>query len=106
MPTDNVYAKLAEHLSRLGMGYPVREDLVDILKEVFSSLEAEVALAIPNTPIPLEPVSVDEILKGTNLDRGPLVEILEGLDQRGLVYSARMSDGEKGYALHQVQANL
>ena len=102
MPTDNVYAKLAEHLSRLGMGYPVREDLVDILKEVFSSLEAEVALAIPNTPIPLEPVSVDEILKGTNLDRGPLVEILEGLDQKGLVYSGRMSDGEKGYALHQV----
>jgi NAD-dependent dihydropyrimidine dehydrogenase PreA subunit len=102
MTTDKVYTKLAEHLSRLGMGYPVREDLVDILKEVFSPLEAEVALCIPNTPIPLEPVSVDEIRKGTNLDQGALVEILEGLDQKDLVYSARMSDGKKGYALHQV----
>jgi len=102
MTTDNVYARLAEHLSRLSMGYPVREDLIDILKEMFSPLEAEVALAIPNTPIPLEPVSVDEIRKGANLDRGALVEILDSLDEKGLLFSAHMEDGQKGYALHQV----
>jgi NAD-dependent dihydropyrimidine dehydrogenase PreA subunit len=102
MLSDTVYEKLVEHLSRLGMGYPVREDLVDILKEIFSPLEAEVAIAIPNTPIPLEPIGVDEIRKGTNLDRDALVGILEGLDQRGLIYSALMKNGEKGYALHQV----
>jgi len=102
MTGDDVYAKLAGHLSRLGMGYPVREDLVDILKEMFSPVEAEVALAVPNTPTPLEPVGVDEIRKGTNLDRQALVDILDGLDERGLLYSAPMGDGRKGYALHQV----
>jgi Fe-S-cluster-containing hydrogenase component 2 len=102
MTTDNVYTRLAEHVSRLGMGYPVREDLVAILRELFSPLEAEVALAIPTRPIPLEPVSVDEIRKGADLDRSALVEVLEGLDQKGLLYSAHLQSGEKGYALHQV----
>ena len=102
MTTDSVYARLAEHLSRLGMGYPVREDLLDMLKEVFTPLEAEAALAIPNRPIPLEPVRVDEIAKGTELTREALVEVLEGLDQKGLLFSAVMENGEKGYALHQV----
>jgi ferredoxin len=102
MGSENIYSRLAEHLSRLGMGYPVREDLVILLKEVFSPLEAEVALAIPSRPIPLEPVAVDEIAKGTDMNREELVEVLEGLDQRGLLYSAIMEEGEKGYALHQV----
>jgi ferredoxin len=102
MTTETVYADLAEHLSRLGMGYPVREDLVDILKEVFDPLEAKVALAIPNRPIPLQTVRVDEIALNSDLQREALVEVLEGLDQKGLLYSAITEDGEKGYALHQV----
>jgi NAD-dependent dihydropyrimidine dehydrogenase PreA subunit len=102
MSADDVYARLAEHLSRLCMGYPVREDLVAILKEIFSPVEAEVALAIPNRPIPLEPVSVDDIQEGTSFDRSSLLEILEELDQKGLLYSAQIRGGEKGYALHQV----
>jgi NAD-dependent dihydropyrimidine dehydrogenase PreA subunit len=102
MTTDDVYMKLAEHLSRLCMGYPVREDLVGILKETFSPLEVEVALAIPNGPIPLEPVSVDEIQKHTILERSFLVEVLEELDKKGLLYSAYIQSREKGYALHQV----
>lgn len=102
MTTENIYSNLAEHLSRLGMGYPVREDLVDILKEIFSPLEAEVALAIPHRPIPLEPVGVDEIRKGTNLDKSTLVKVLEELDQKGFIFSGDMENGEKGYALHQV----
>jgi Fe-S-cluster-containing hydrogenase component 2 len=102
MTSDSVYARLAEHLSRLGMGYPVREDLVDILKEVFSPLEAEVALAVPSRPIPLEPVSVDEISEGTHLKKDVVMEVLEGLDQKGLLFSAITETGETGYALHQV----
>jgi NAD-dependent dihydropyrimidine dehydrogenase PreA subunit len=102
MNADNIYSRLAEHLSRLEMGYPVREDLIDILKEVFSPIEAEVALAIPTRPIPLEPVGVDEIAKNTNIAREILVEVLETLDQKRLLYSAITEHGEKGYALHQV----
>ena len=102
MTTDKIYTKLAEHLSRLGMGYPVREDLVEILKDLFTPLEARVALAVPNRPIPLEPVPVDEIAQGTELARQALVEVLEALDRKGLLFSATTGKGEKGYALHQV----
>jgi hypothetical protein len=102
MRTENVYTKLAEHLSYLGMGYPFREELVAILKENFSPQEAEVALAIPTKPIPLQPVEVDEIQKGVDLPREELVGILESLSQRGLLFSARTDQGGKGYAIQQV----
>jgi hypothetical protein len=39
MQEDTVYQRLAEHLSCLGMGYPCREDLIDILKENFTEKE-------------------------------------------------------------------
>jgi Fe-S-cluster-containing hydrogenase component 2 len=102
MTSRSVYTKLAEHLSHLGMGYPLREDLIDILKEILSPLEAEVALAIPNRPIPLEPIGVDEIQKGIGLERRALEEVLESLARRGLLYSGETRSGERGYALHQV----
>ena len=44
---ENVYQRLAKHLSSLGMGYPEKEELLEILRENFTPLEAEVALAIP-----------------------------------------------------------
>jgi NAD-dependent dihydropyrimidine dehydrogenase PreA subunit len=102
MTRDDVYTKLAEHLSHLGMGYPVREDLVIILREMFNPVEAEVALAIPSRPVPLEPVSVDEIGRGTGLKRPALEKVLESLARRGLLYSGETESGEMGYALHQV----
>ncbi|PIV20832.1 MAG: hypothetical protein COS40_10465, partial [Deltaproteobacteria bacterium CG03_land_8_20_14_0_80_45_14] len=49
---DNIYKKLAKHLSSLGMGYPEKEELLEILRENFTPLEAEVALAIPTKVIP------------------------------------------------------
>jgi len=99
---QDIYEKLGEHLSRLGMGYPLEEDLIEILRENYTKLEAKVALAIPNNVIPMEPVEVDEILKGVDLSREELVEILEHLDQKGLLFSRETKDGEKGYALLQV----
>ena len=102
MTTDNIYQKLAEHLSRLGMGYPVRDDLIDILKENFTPEEAEVALAVPNTVIPLQPVSVEDISAAVDLPQEELEKILENLAEKGLLFSARMEDGEQGYALQQV----
>jgi NAD-dependent dihydropyrimidine dehydrogenase PreA subunit len=102
MTTDDIYQKLAEHLSRLGMGYPVRDDLLDILKENFTPQEAEVAFAIPNTVIPLEPVSVEEISAGVDMPREEIEGILESLAEKGMLFSATMDDGEQGYALQQV----
>ena len=53
--SDDIYKKLAKHLSSLGMGYPEKEELLEILRENFTPLEAEVALAIPTKVIPFEP---------------------------------------------------
>jgi hypothetical protein len=44
---EDIYKKLAKHLSSLGMGYPETEDLLEILRENFTPLEAEVALSHP-----------------------------------------------------------
>lgn len=79
MATENVYQALADHLSKLGMGYPPTETLVEILKENFSPIEAQVALAIPTRVIPLRSFPVDKILENTDLDRKEVVEILDDL---------------------------
>jgi ferredoxin len=102
MQETTVYQRLAEHLSCLGMGYPCREDLIEILKENFSEKEAALALAIPNTVIPLQPIGVEEIERATDLPREELVAMLNHLAEEGLIYSGRMEDGAMGYALHQV----
>ena len=51
---ENVYQRLAKHLSSLGMGYPEKKELLEILRENFTPLEAEVALAIPWKFIPAD----------------------------------------------------
>ena len=99
--SEKVYEKLAKHLSSLGMGYPEKEELLEILKKNFTLLEAEVALAIPTQVIPFEPVPVSEIKPQVNLPEKELEQILSNLAHRGLLFSKRLADGEMGYALHQ-----
>ncbi len=98
----DVYERLAEHLSTLGMGYPVTEDLLEILRENFSPEEAQVALALPTRIAPFQPVPVDEILPRVDLAGDEVVDILDRLADRGLLFSAETPTGEKGYALQQV----
>ena len=43
MQEQNVYQRLADHLSNVGMGYPVRETLLEILRENLNPLEAEIS---------------------------------------------------------------
>ena len=45
--TDDIYRQLAKHLSSLGMGYPEKEELLEILKENFTPQEAEVGFSDP-----------------------------------------------------------
>ncbi|MFC2003089.1 hypothetical protein ACFLV4_04000 [Chloroflexota bacterium] len=100
--TEDVYRRLAEHLSTLGMGYPVTEDLEEILKANFTPDEAEVALALPTRVAPLQLTSVDDISAKVDLPREELVKMLESLAQRGLLFSGKMKEGERGYALLQL----
>ena len=102
MTEQNVYERLAEHLQRLGMGFPVTTDLIEILTENLTPTEAEVALAVPTDVIPLTPVSVETILESANLPRDRLVEILESLVEKGMLSVGKTADGQRGYALLQV----
>ncbi len=98
---EEVYQKLRKHLSALGMGYPDKDELIDILKAHFSPFEAGVALAIPTGVIPLEPAPVDLIAAIVELPAEEISPVLENLAHRGLLFSRKLEDGSQGYALHQ-----
>lgn len=102
MKTGDVYYQLAEHLSQLCMGYPVREDLVEILKEIFTDKEVEVALAIPTGISPLNPKVIETIMENSRLERNELQEVLDGLVHKNLLFVGKTEEGAVGYALHQV----
>jgi NAD-dependent dihydropyrimidine dehydrogenase PreA subunit len=97
----DVYKRLAKHLASLGMGYPEEEELLEILRENFTPLEAEVALAIPTRVIPFEPIPAAEMEPPKDISREELERILFNLAQRGLIFSKRLKDGTTGYALQQ-----
>jgi NAD-dependent dihydropyrimidine dehydrogenase PreA subunit len=99
--SDDIYRRLAKHLSSLGMGYPEKEELLEILRDNFTPLEAKVALAIPTKVIPLEPAPVAKIVPPQNISTEELGSILSKLAQRGLLFSKKMKDGSTGYALQQ-----
>jgi Fe-S-cluster-containing hydrogenase component 2 len=100
--TFDPYTQLAHHLHALGMAYPLKDDLVDILRANFRPAEAEVALAVPNTRIPLELATADEVATSLGRPVEEVADILEGLARRGLLFSGTTDDGQPGYALQQV----
>lgn len=98
---NDVYRRLAQHLSALGMGYPEKDELIGILRENFSAEEASIALAIPTRVIPLQPVPVSAIALHSKMPAKELEKRLAILAHRGLLFSKRMANGEMGYALQQ-----
>ncbi len=99
MEEQDVYQRLADHLSNVGMGYPVRDTLLEILRENLIPSEAEIALALPTGVIPFSPVSVDEIASRVAMPRDELETALELLVQKGFLYVGPTQAGENGYAL-------
>jgi Pyruvate/2-oxoacid:ferredoxin oxidoreductase delta subunit len=99
MENQDVYQRLANHLSNVGMGYPVRETLLEILRENLDPSEAEISLALPSGVIPFFPVSVDEIVNRVAVSRDELERTLERLAQEGFLYAGRTPAGDEGYAL-------
>lgn len=100
--TEELYHRLAEHMSTLSMGLPATEGLEDILKANFTPEEAEVALALPTRVAPMQVVGVTEINTKVNMPREKLEGILEGLAKKGMLFSGKTGSGEKGYALLQL----
>ena len=98
----DVYFRLAKHLQGLVMGYPFNEALADLLEETYSPDEARVALAIPNTLAPLEVVDLETIVASCDLPRSAVVEALQSLSSRNMLYTSTTATGAAGYALLQV----
>jgi ferredoxin len=99
---QNLYIRLASHLEHLTMGYPYAEELITLLKEMFSPAEAQVALAIPNDLGPLKVVSLEKIAARVDLPLSAVAEALESMASRNILFTAPIPDGSKGYALLQV----
>ncbi len=99
---QDAYQRLAEHLKDLVMGYPFNDALTDLLKEMFTPAEAEIVLAIPNNLEPLAVVGPEKIVPHTTLPEATVIETLESLAERNLIFSAQTKEGNKGYALLQV----
>jgi ferredoxin len=100
------YIRLATHLEHLTMGYPYADELVDLLQEMFSPAEAQVALAIPNDLAPLEVVSLENIAARADLPLSIVAKALESMAARNILFTAPIADGSKGYALLQVGYGL
>ncbi len=98
----DIYLRLAKHLEDLIMGYPYNEALIDLLKEMFNPVEAEVALAIPNNLEPLEVVSPQTITARCNLPESTVTEALQALASRNMLYTRQTERGDTGFALLQV----
>ena len=98
----DVYQRLSKHLADLIMGYPFSDALTDLLKEMFTPVEAEVVLSLPNNLEPLEVVGPEKIVSRTTLPEATVVEALESLAERNMIFSALTKEGNKGYALLQV----
>jgi len=103
---QNLFARLAIHLEQLTMGYPYADELIDLLREMFSPAEARVALAIPNDLAPLKVVSLEDISARADLPFSAVAEALESMAARNILFTAPTADGSKGYALLQVGYGL
>jgi len=99
MEESNVYERLADHLNKVGMGYPVRDTLLEILRESFDPLDAEVALALPAKVMPLSCVSIDEIADRISMPPDELKPAIERLVEKGCLFVGTTPAGERGYAL-------
>lgn len=98
----DIYERLAKHLEDLIMGYPYNPALIDLLKEMFNPVEAEVALAIPNNLEPLEVVSPQVIAARCDLPNSTVIDALQSLSSSNMLYTRQTEQGHTGFALLQV----
>ncbi len=97
-----IYKRLGRHLEQLVMGYPYTDELMDLLTQTFSPDEARVALAIPNTLLPLEVADLDTIVNRSGLSKEIVAKTLQSLSSRNLLYTGRTASGATGYAILQI----
>ncbi len=102
MPATDPHQRLMQHLSTLGMGYPPREALLEILRENFSADEAELACRLPAGVPPFATATAEDVARSAGRPVEAVRLTLEALARRGLVYRASGPDGRPGYGFLQV----
>lgn len=98
----DIYVRLAKHLENLVMGYPFTEDLIPLLKETYTPVEAQVALAIPNDLPPLSVVDAETIAQNASLPRNTVDEALLALCKQNMLFQRTTPKGKPGFSLLQV----
>ncbi|MCJ7595539.1 MAG: 4Fe-4S binding protein [Desulfobacterales bacterium] len=98
---ENVFERLASHMSALAIGPPYNEYLVRILRESLSQKEAEILLFLPTRISPFCPVPLVEIAKQCRYSERELDSILNKLAANGMIFKGDDGKGNKGYCLHQ-----
>lgn len=93
----DVYRELQKHLDKMPVGYPATESGVEIriLKHLFSTEQAELALYLKYQPLPLEKIYRKAKKLGINIEE--LEKKLDDMYDKGLINYGK-SDGEKFYA--------
>jgi Pyruvate/2-oxoacid:ferredoxin oxidoreductase delta subunit len=97
----NIYHLLSKHVSKLAVGPPHNDYLVQILEESFSEKEAEILLSLPTQVVPFELITLDRLADSTGHSKLALQSTLDNLATRGLLFKGISNDGKTGYALHQ-----
>ncbi len=90
---DEVYLTLAGHLNKMLVGAPMSEDLMEILRILFTPEEAHLAAMLPflNTPLP-------EIARETGMREDELRYMLDAMASKGTVFRS-VKDGVARYRL-------
>ncbi len=83
------------------MGYPLKEELIDILKANFTTDEVRVVLALPTGVIPFETVEASSVATRIGADKEDVAAVLDNCARRGLLYTVAGEKGKKRYALQQ-----
>ena len=85
---DDVYKKLGQKIDSLDMRAPWNKAFYDILKELYSSEEAEII-----TKMPFGLSSLDTIAKTTKYEKSKLTKILDEMSSKGLVLDLYVNNG-------------
>ena len=97
----DVYTSLSEHISKLAVGPPHNDYLVQILRESLSEGEAKLLSNLPTQVAPFEPITAEQLEVLVDSSTLKIEETLNRLAERGLLFKGRNKNGEFGYALHQ-----
>jgi len=93
---EAVYMALGERLSKMPVGTPVNETLMEILYRLYTESEAVVG-----SKFPFVPMSLDDIAKITGIKKEALAKTLDDMAAKGLVMDFPTPNGTH-YMLNQM----